>query len=290
MNAMLYCSSDQPERYQGRNLDAALSPPGAPAPRGGPVHAYNETDNAAGCVEPLLRRRLHARPAPTRAGRRRGQRTSRLAPSTGRGASSRIGREAWARSDSWMMFLRRKLPRAITFLYMPDEPAPAEYPHILKLAEEHPFESGPWQSAADLRHENPYVEAMNSAGIDIWCSGPKGFPASTASRASARAAASSGSTTAAGQPEAPSPSRPRRPMPAPRSGPPSSTTFESISTGTRCTGVTTARRSVSATQNVWANSITYDNPQATRTDHIVRSRVHPRRWRLDLSGRRAAAS
>jgi hypothetical protein len=41
---------------------------------------------------------------------------------------------AWAHSDTWMTFVRAKLPRAITFLYMPDEPRADEYHHILKLA------------------------------------------------------------------------------------------------------------------------------------------------------------
>ncbi len=41
----------------------------------------------------------------------------------------------WAKSDAWMTFLRERLPRAITFLYMPDEPRPPSYPRILALAE-----------------------------------------------------------------------------------------------------------------------------------------------------------
>src|SRR5437763_1441691 len=38
------------------------------------------------------------------------------------------GARAWRRADEWMTFLRARLPRALTFLYMPDEPRQPEYP------------------------------------------------------------------------------------------------------------------------------------------------------------------
>ena len=31
---------------------------------------------------------------------------------------------AWSHADAWMTFLAQSLPRALTFLYMPDEPRP----------------------------------------------------------------------------------------------------------------------------------------------------------------------
>ena len=72
-----------------------------------------------------------------------------------------------------MTFLRDKLPKVITFLYMPDEPRPPEYPHILALAENIHSNPGPGRALPTFVTAR-YVEALDQA-IDIWCSGPKGF-------------------------------------------------------------------------------------------------------------------
>jgi hypothetical protein len=72
-----------------------------------------------------------------------------------------------------MTFLRDKLPRAITFLYVPDEPRPPEYPRILTLADNIHSNPGPGR-ALPIFVTSAYVEALDPA-IDIWCSGPKGF-------------------------------------------------------------------------------------------------------------------
>ena len=81
--------------------------------------------------------------------------------------------QAWSRSDSWMTFLRNRVPRAITFLYMPDEPRPPEYPRIVALAENIHSNPGPGR-ALPIFVTSRYVEALDAA-VDIWCSGPKGF-------------------------------------------------------------------------------------------------------------------
>jgi hypothetical protein len=98
-----------------------------------------------------------------------------LAPRTfygpGRDFAERSG--AWARSDSWMSFVREKLPRAITFLYMPDEPREPEYAHIIRLAENVHSNPGPGRTLP-IFVTSTYVEPLD-ASIDIWCSGPKGF-------------------------------------------------------------------------------------------------------------------
>ena len=80
---------------------------------------------------------------------------------------------AWARSDAWMTLLRQKLPRAITFLYMPDEPRPSEYPRILSLADNVHSNPGPGR-ALPILVTSAYVEALAPA-IDIWDTGPLGF-------------------------------------------------------------------------------------------------------------------
>jgi hypothetical protein len=170
MHAMLYYQSAQPEQYHGRNLDAAYHR-FAHRHRVELVHAYDEHT-----LPPVMGRftgtdftREHRYDGP---GAGVG---NVIAPRTFYG----VGRDfderasAWARSDAWMAFLREKLPRAITFLYMPDEPRPPMYPRILALAEHIHSNPGPGR-ALPVFVTHKYEEALDPA-IDIWCSGPKGF-------------------------------------------------------------------------------------------------------------------
>jgi hypothetical protein len=80
---------------------------------------------------------------------------------------------AWKTSDAWMSFLARLFPKAITFLYMPDEPAPREYPRIRRIAGNVHSNPGPGGKLPILVTKR-YVEELDGA-IDIWCSGPQGF-------------------------------------------------------------------------------------------------------------------
>jgi hypothetical protein len=91
---------------------------------------------------------------------------------------------AWAKSDSWMTFLRERLPRAITFLYMPDEPRPPVYPRILSLAANIHSNPGPGRGLP-IFVTSKYVTALDDA-VDIWCSGPKGFHIDAAAKERAR--------------------------------------------------------------------------------------------------------
>lgn len=170
MHAMLYYSSDQPELYHGRNLDAAYHR-FARRHRVELVHAYDEArlEAAAGRFSgsDFTRDRLYAGP---------GEGTgNRLVPRTfyGPGRDFDDRASAWAKSDSWITRLRQKLPQAITFLYMPDEPAPEEYPRILKLAENVHSNPGPGRTLP-IFVTSQYVAPLDAA-IDIWSSGPKGF-------------------------------------------------------------------------------------------------------------------
>lgn len=170
MHAMLFYTSDQPELYHGRNLDAAYHRL-AHRHRVELVNAYDEA------TLPLVWGRFsgedftrtHGYEGPGEAV------GTVLAPRSfygpGRGFEERAS--AWAKSDAWMTFLREKLPRAITFLYMPDEPRPPEYAHIRTLAENIHSNPGPGR-ALPIFVTSGYVEALDGA-IDIWCSGPKGF-------------------------------------------------------------------------------------------------------------------
>jgi hypothetical protein len=170
MHAMLFYQSDQPERYHGRNLDAAYHRL-AHRHRVELVHAYDEQtlprvmDRFTG--DDFTRARGYEGPG-TAVG-------NRIAPRTfyGPGRDFDERPSAWSRSDAWMTFVRKTLPGAITFLYVPDEPRPPAYPRILTIAEHIHSNPGPGRSLP-VFVTSQYEEALDPA-IDIWCSGPKGF-------------------------------------------------------------------------------------------------------------------
>jgi hypothetical protein len=170
MHAMLYYQSDQAERYQGRNLDKEFDRL-AHRHRVELVHAYDEQS-----IEKVWGRFSGA--DFTHEQRYDGPGVgvgNVIAPRSfyGPGRDFDDRATAWARSDSWMTFVRQKLPRAITFLYMPDEPRPPAYPRILSLADNVHSNPGPGR-ALPIFVTSRYVEPLDAA-IDIWCSGPKGF-------------------------------------------------------------------------------------------------------------------
>jgi hypothetical protein len=170
MHAMLYYSSDQAVLYQGRNLDPAFHRL-AHRHRVELVHAYDEQTMAKawGRFSGTDFTRDHGYEGP-------GAGTGNvIAPRTfyGPGRDFDERSSAWTRSDSWMTFLRKRLPRAITFLYAPDEPRAPEYPRIIRLAENIHSNPGPGRTLP-IFVTSTYVEPLDAA-IDIWCSGPRGF-------------------------------------------------------------------------------------------------------------------
>jgi hypothetical protein len=170
MHAMLFYTSDQAERYHGRNLDAEYNRL-AHRYRVELVHAYDERTLQAvwGRFSGGDFTRANGYEGP---GAGVG---NVLAPRSfyGAGAEFDDRRTAWAQSDAWMTFLRGRLPRAITFLYMPDEPRAPQYPRILALAENVHSNPGPGRTLP-IFVTSTYVDALDPA-IDIWCSGPRGF-------------------------------------------------------------------------------------------------------------------
>ena len=170
MHAMLYYSSDQPVLYHGRNLDPAYHRL-AHRHRVELVHAYDEQTIAKAWGRfsgaDFTRDQGYEGPGDGIG--------NVIAPRSfygpGRGFDDRA--TAWAQSDAWMTFLRDKLPRALTFLYMPDEPHADQYPRIRALGENIDSNPGPGRTLPTLV-TSTYVEAIEPA-IDIWCSGPKGF-------------------------------------------------------------------------------------------------------------------
>jgi hypothetical protein len=171
MHAMLYYSSDQPERYMGRNLDPAFHRM-AHRHRVELVHAYDERS-----IQDVMGRFSGADFTTAAGYEGPGEGIgNQLAPRSfyGPGRDFDDRASAWAKSDSWMTFLRQKLPRAITFLYMPDEPRAPAYPRILELADNIHSNPGPGR-ALPIFVTSRYVEPLDPA-IDIWCAGPQGFP------------------------------------------------------------------------------------------------------------------
>jgi len=170
MHAMLYYSSDQPELYHGRNRDEAYHR-FAHRHRVELVHAYDETTLQAASGRfsgtDFTRDRMYEGPGAGVG--------NRLVPRSfyGPGRDFDDRASAWAKSDAWMTLLGDELPRAITFLYMPDEPGPEEYPRILKLAENIHTNPGPGR-ALPIFVTSKYAAPLDTA-IDIWSSGPKGF-------------------------------------------------------------------------------------------------------------------
>jgi hypothetical protein len=170
MHAMLYYSSDQAELYQGRNLDP-LYHRLAHRNRVELVHAYDERSLVAArgrfSGADFTRDRGYEGPGDGVG--------NVLAPRTfyGPGRDFDDRSSAWAHSDAWMTLLRQSFPRLITFLYMPDEPRPPAYPRILALADNIHSNPGPGR-ALPVFVTSKYVAPLDAA-IDIWCSGPKGF-------------------------------------------------------------------------------------------------------------------
>jgi hypothetical protein len=170
MHAMLYYSSDQAELYQGRNMDAEYNRL-AHRYRVELVHAYDEkqVQENWGRFSGSDFTSLHNYEGP---GAGVG---NVLVPRTfyGPGSDFDDRAAAWSQSDAWMTFLRGKLPAAITFLYMPDEPGPDQYPRIVALADNIHSNPGPGRELP-VFVTSKYVEALD-ASIDIWDSGPKEF-------------------------------------------------------------------------------------------------------------------
>jgi Glycoside hydrolase 123, catalytic domain len=167
---MVYYEPSQPELFQGRNLDAVYHR-FAHRQRIELVHAYDE-------------RKVGASP-----GRFDGRDFTAAAGYEGPGEgvgntivpASLYGpprayeerASAWKASDAWMSFLNRALPKALTFLYLPDEPYPAEYPHVRALAENVHSNPGPGGKLPAFVTKAIVPELQGS--IDIWCVPPQAY-------------------------------------------------------------------------------------------------------------------
>jgi hypothetical protein len=170
MDAMVYFEPDQPELYQGRNLDSAYHR-FAHRHRVELVHAYGESR----VRESLGRLRgtdFTAASGYEGPGEGRG---NRIVPLTfyGPGKDFDERASAWRSADAWMGFLKATLPDARTFLYLPDEPYPAQYPYVKKLAENVRSNPGPGRALPTFLTKAIVPELADL--IDIWCVPPQAF-------------------------------------------------------------------------------------------------------------------
>jgi len=181
MNAMVYYEPDQPELYQGRNLDDTYHR-FAHRQRVELVHAYDEAKVRAhpGRFDGADFTRARGYEGPGEGVGNRIVPVSFYGP--GRGWEDRP--TAWRWSDAWMTFLATVLPKAITFLYMPDEPRPPQFPEILMLAGNVHSNPGPG-GRLPIFVTKQWVAPLDEA-IDIWCAGPQEYEIARAEQERAR--------------------------------------------------------------------------------------------------------
>jgi len=170
VRAMVYYEPSQPEQYHGRNLDAAYHR-FAHRQRIELVNAYDEAEVRAHLG------RFNGADFTTAAGYAGpGEGVgNEIVPASFYGPppvyEERAG--AWKAADAWVGFLRTLLPRALTFLYLPDEPYPAEYPHVRQLADNVHSNPGPGGQLATFVTKAIVPEL--SGAVDIWCVPPQAF-------------------------------------------------------------------------------------------------------------------
>ncbi len=170
MHAMVYYESVQPALYQGRNLDNRYHR-FAHRQRIELVNAYDvsSVQAAIGRFRGNDFTRSQGYEGPGEGVGNKIIPASFYGP--GEGYDERSG--AWRQSDAWISFLKNNLPGSITFLYMPDEPRPAEYGRIRKLADNIHSNPGPGRQLPVFVTKG-YVKELDGA-IDIWCSGPQSY-------------------------------------------------------------------------------------------------------------------
>ncbi len=161
---MAYYESDQPERYQGQNLDNVYQR-FTRRYRIELVDAYDE-ERVRKTMERFDGRAFTAAEGYEGPGAGLG---NRFIPATfyGPGEGWQDPATAWPRADAWMKLMAEFGPRVITFLYMPDEPKADVFPEIRALAATLRKNPGPGRALPTLvTHE--FTEGLAGA-IDIWC-------------------------------------------------------------------------------------------------------------------------
>jgi hypothetical protein len=179
--AMVYYEPAQPVLYQGRNLDPAYHR-FAHRQRIELVHANDEARVLA------HRGRFDGSDFTPRAGYEGpGEGVGNtIVPVSfyGTGPDFEQRESAWKRSDAWMEFVARTLPKALTFLYLPDEPYPQQYPEVRRLAENVRSNPGPGRRLP-LFLTKAVVPELEGVP-DIWCVPPQALDLKVAAAERAR--------------------------------------------------------------------------------------------------------
>ena len=181
MDAMVYYESLQPKLYQGRDLDAQYHR-FAHRQRIELVHGYDidSVTAALGRFDGSDFSKANGYEGP---GLNVG---NRIVPRTfyGPGKTFDERASAWRDADSWISFLQQKLPDALTFLYLPDEPRRSEYSYIRQLGDNIHSNPGPGKALPTFVTKR-YVKELDGA-IDIWDTGPLGYDIARANEERAR--------------------------------------------------------------------------------------------------------
>jgi hypothetical protein len=170
LHVMVYFEPDQPELYHGRRLDAAYHRL-ARRHRVELVNAYDEKLVMAN------RGRFDGQDFTAQKGYEGpGEAVgNRIVPASfyGPGRTYEDKATAWPAADAWITFLSRSMPDAVSFVYMPDEPYPAEYPRVLALAKTIHSNPGVGRSLPVFVTKKVIPELEGE--IDIWCVPPQAY-------------------------------------------------------------------------------------------------------------------
>ena len=183
LTTMIYFESEQTMLYHGRQLDSAYHRM-AHRHRVELVHAYNERSVRANFGR-FDGRDFTAAFGYEGPGDGVG---NRLVPATfyGAGRSFEERTSAWQRSDAWMTFLSATVPNARTFLYLADEPSPAQYADVRRIAEHIRTNPGPGRALPTLLTSRitPLLDGL----VDTWCMPAQRVDIAVAERARANGA------------------------------------------------------------------------------------------------------
>jgi len=173
--AMVYYDSDEPELYQGANLDAAYHR-FAHRHRVELAHAYTPETlaRAAGRFTGSDFTAAHGYEGP---GEGIGY---RIAPGTFYGPGAFAGPDGWQRADAWVAALRRHAPGAQSFVYLPDEPTPDRFPMVREIAER--LHANPDPGGQLPRFLTRRIEPALDGVVDIWCVPPQALDIAAAAR------------------------------------------------------------------------------------------------------------
>jgi hypothetical protein len=170
IRAMVYFEADQLDLYHGRDLEAEYHR-FAHRNRIELVHAYSQDQ-----IEASIGRFTGEDFTPACGYEGPGERLGNtIVPRTfyGPGRDFDEKTTAWKAADAWVGFLNAHLPNALTFVYLPDEPSPRQFPYIRSLGEN--IHSNPGLGRRLRTMVTRRYTAEIEEAVDIWNTPPKGY-------------------------------------------------------------------------------------------------------------------